>query len=214
MEGKARRRKEKVEDQHADGGGKNAAQPVGGDHRDDEHAQQIDRDDIRLGHAQRSEQKAHQRRSQQHKRAFSHVARRHAHAPRPKTAARAISALSRRVGDDVNVEIRRGGNEPLGERGLAEDASARGGAAANDDLGHAGQPRELRDLVRHILAIAGLNARAELPGQARVFAQPPLVLLAHGGVGRRLDIQRRKRAAEGTCHARGRADDLRIGRRG
>ena len=68
----------------------------------------------------------------------------------------------------MDIETGRGGNEAVGQRGFAEYALARGSTAADDDFGHAGQPRKFRNLKGDIVAVSGFNARAELACQMHI----------------------------------------------
>ena len=77
----------------------------------------------------------------------------------------------RLIGDDVNVEVRRDGDQPLHERLAPEERvmqATRLAGAPHDDLRDAGQSRELGDLKGDVVPIHRFHLRAELFGEGAV----------------------------------------------
>ncbi len=122
----------------------------------------------------------------------------------------------RLVGDDVDVEVGRDGDELLDERFASKERAVHAvqfAGAAHDDLGDAGESRELGDLEGDVVPVDGLHVRAELLGERDVRREPAVLLLTHAlGMGA-FDEERDQLAAKRLRHARGCPDDAGIGRR-
>ena len=122
----------------------------------------------------------------------------------------------RLVGDDVDVEVGRDGDELLDERFASKERAVHAvqfAGAAHDDLGDAGESRELGDLEGDVVPVDGLHVRAELLGERDVRREPAVLLLTHAlGMGA-FDEERDQLAAKRLRHARRGTDDAGVGRR-
>ena len=89
-----------------------------GDNRSNQHGQQIGHDDGCLPKPQPVEGEAQQRGSQQRQQAFEHIGHGKRKAPF-RRAMRGIARLSGSVRNDVDIQRRRVGYQPVGERKAA-----------------------------------------------------------------------------------------------
>ena len=210
---KARLGENEIEHQHAQHGGDDAVDLVGGDDRRQQNAQNVDHDDVGVSKAEGVERHVDQRDRQQYCKALQGIRGGKPGQPLSRPPG-TVEAAGGAVRNDVNVHIRHDGDEPVRERRLAEDAGFAHGAATQHNLGHAGKPGEFRDLIGHIVPLHRFDGRAQFFGEAGIGVEAPAVFLLHGGKIRRLHIERRQTSVKGLRHACGGVDDLRVGGRG
>ena len=203
-----------VEQDHAQNRGQYAAGITACQNGGEQDTQQVQRNDIGVSKAQTQEQPSDgggggQNAQRQQKLTEGRHGRTH-----QRGLLLVVVLINIHVRDDVDVQPRRQFNEPLRQSRTAPEAAALGAAAPDHDPRHAGQPCVFRDLRRHILAAHSDDLRPHLLGKPGVFLQPKLVVLPHGGVFRRLHIERRKAAAEDGRHAPCGTHDPLVGWRG
>ena len=88
-----------------------------------------------------------------------------------------VGGLRRLVGNNVNIDLRRVGEQLLPQGLGAEKVFAGDGAPPQNDLRNAGKAGEFRDLIGHILPVDHLHIRPQLFRQLAVVLKPLLVLL-------------------------------------
>ena len=178
-----------------------------------QHAEEIDRDDVRVGVVQAEEEEANdgghrldaEREDEIPQGGYCRCDRQHW----PPCVADDVS-----VRDDVDLDGGRELGEAFGQGRLIPEVTALGTAAAEDDLRDAGDARVLGDLCRDVVAVGGDDFRAELRREADVGLEACLILAAHRRISRRLYVERGQRAPEGLRHLPRHADDTLVRRRG
>jgi hypothetical protein len=88
------------------------------------------------------------------------------------------AAVCPAVGNDVDVQLRRQLDQPLCQGRLPE-RGALDPAPAQHDFSDARQTGELRDLLRHIIAVDRFDGRPQPLGQMQVGLEPCFILLRH-----------------------------------
>ena len=178
-----------------------------------QYAEEIDRDDVRVGVVQAEEEEANdggrclndERENEIPQGGYRRCDRQHW----PLCMADDLC-----IRDDVDLDGGRELGEAFSQGWLAPEVPAFRAAAAEDDLRDAGDARVLGDLCRDVVAVGGDDFRAELRREADVRLEARLILAAQRLVSRCLYVERGQCAPEGLCHLPCHADDALIRRRG
>ena len=110
------------------------------------------------------------------------------------------------VGNNVNVNIRGGGNQLFGESRSSEQPSASGTALPDHDFCDIGKPDIFRDLQRYILAVSHNDLGAEPLRELYVLRKSGLILIIYNRI--RLHIDGGKSCPQRFCHSCGGMYDL------
>lgn len=155
------------------------SKPVRGGHGGDQHAQDIDHNDICLAEAKQLEQVADSRTGRQDQKGFQQISPRKMQRLRLRTLGAAVCGRGF-IRDDIDIQIGRGVGQPLRQGRLAKKFSP-DARAPHHNFGNAREPCKFRDLEGDIIPIYRFNGRPHLLRKVDIAAQLLLVCLAHGG---------------------------------
>ena len=206
LQGKSRNGKKEVEGQYADNGCNEAADRALRGYRNQHDAQNVERDNIGFRKAPVIKQKADQCGKDQDQRTFQKIQngyRRYVHDLPPLCRKLTVQSI---IGNDVDIQLRRKLDQPLGQRCLMEPWPAGDPAAAQHNFCDPRQAGKLRDLIRHIIAVNRFDGGPQLLCQMDIGLEPLFI-------GLRFHEQSRKSALKGAGHPCRGTNDLFVGGR-
>ena len=207
-------REEEIEQRDAHKRGQHAAGVAPCEQRRQQHAEDVDGDDIRFGKAEPVKQHSHGRRRREDQQGDQDILRVRDQLMEKRLRGGGLFRADGVVRDDMDIQIRGELRQLFRQRRFAPEMSSRVIASADHDLRHPGDAGKFRDLERNVVAVNGGDGRAALLRQPDVIFQPFFVRLLHSVRVRRFYVKGGKRTAERGSHPRGRPDDLRVGRGG